>query len=345
MARHVRIRVGGGMYHVYTRGDHRDAVFCSDGDAEHFLELLEEMRGRFRMRVYAYCLMPNHYHLLVGTPEGNISRGIQWLNGSYGIWFNRRHNRTGHVFGERFKAVLIENGSWLLEASVYVHMNCVATEEMGLGKKARAAQRMGIANPLTAEEVEKRLKGLREFRWSSYRGYAGYEKLPVWLDSGILLRRAAKKGEDPGKCYRLLVEDRIRQGTEERLGLRTKWGVILGGERFARKVRGHLKVERETSGRRDLQRWMRFEEIVKMVERVRKAKWADFKNKRGDPGRELVLWACRRFGGMTLKELGQKVDGMDYSAVAVSVIRLVEKSRNDRKLRKLMKVVAAECQM
>lgn len=333
------------MYHVFTRGHNRGALFCHEADKEHFLELLQEMRERFRMRVYAYCLMPNHYHLLVGTPEGNISQGVQWLNGSYGIWFNKSHDRSGHVFGERFKGVLIENGAWLLEASVYVHMNCVATEGMGLGKKTRVAQRQGMAKPPTAEEVDKRLKELREFRWSSYRGYGGYEKIPEWLDSGILLRRAGKEGEDASKCYREAVEGRIRQGMDESIGLRTKWGLILGGERFARKVRGHLKVGRENSRRRELSRWLGFEEIVKIVERLKKAKWDEFKDKRGDTGRDLVLWAGRRFGGMTLKELGEKTGGMDYSAVAVSVIRLVEKSKDDRALRKWMKHVAEKCQM
>ena len=345
MARQVRIRVSGGMYHVFTRGHNREVLFCHKADGEHFLELLKEMRERFRMRVYAYSLMPNHYHALVGTPEGNISQGIQWLNGSYGIWFNRSHHRSGHVFGERFKAVLVENGSWLLEASVYVHMNCVATESMGLGKEERAAQRKGIAKPPTAGEVEKRLKALREFRWSSYRGYAGYEKMAEWLDSGILLRRAGREGEDANQCYRALVEDRIRQGVKESLEQRTKWGLILGGERFAKKVRQHLKVDRENGGRGYLSRQISFGEIVRIVERLKKAKWNEFKDRRGDYGRDLALWAGRRYGGMTLKELGKHMSNMDYSAVAVSIIRLVEKSKNDRALKKAMKSVAAKCQM
>lgn len=215
MARHVRIRVSGGMYHVFTRGHNRESIFCHDRDVEHFLELVQEMRETFGMRVYAYCLMRNHYHLLVGTPEGNISEGMKWLNGSYGIWFNKKHDRCGHLFGERFHAVLIENGAWLMEVSVYVHMNCVATEEMGLGKRKRKAQRKGMASPPTEEEVETRLNTIREFRSSSYRGYAGYEKIQEWLDSGMLLRRAAKDGANASEHYRAIVEERIRQGVEE----------------------------------------------------------------------------------------------------------------------------------
>jgi len=88
-----------------------------------------------------------------------------------------------------------------------------------------------------------------------------------------------------------------------------------------------------------------FDEIVRIVERLKKVKWANFKDRRGDPGRDIVLWAGRRFGGMTLKEVGEKVDGMDYSAVAVSVARLAARSINDRELRALMNRVSSQCQM
>jgi len=344
MARHVRIRVSGGMYHVFTRGHNREMIFCHERDAEHFLELVQAMRGMFGMRVYAYCLMPNHYHLLLGTPQGNISEGMKWLNGSYGIWFNKKHDRCGHLFGERFHAVLIENGAWLLEASVYVHMNCVATEALGLGKRERKAQRQGLAIPPSQEAVDGRLKVLREFRRSSYRGYAGYEKMPEWLDSGGLLGRAAKDGADASAGYRQIVENRIRQGAEEGSMEKAKWGLVLGGERFARKVRGRLKIGRETSGRRELGRRIDFDGIVRIVERLKKAKWDAFRDKRGDCGRDLVLWAARRFGGMPLKELGQRAGGMDYSAVAVSVLRLLKRSQKDHALRRLMKYVAKQCQ-
>jgi putative transposase len=109
MARPVRIRVAGGWYHVMARGHNRERVFADDQDFAHFLELLAMGRERFRIRVYAYCLMPNHYHLLLGTPEGNLSRAMQWVNGSYGIWHGRRHGRVGHLFAGRFKAVLVED--------------------------------------------------------------------------------------------------------------------------------------------------------------------------------------------------------------------------------------------
>jgi hypothetical protein len=94
------------------------ALFGDDRNREHFIALLPEMRERFHVWVHAHALMDTHYHLLLGTPQANVSRALQWLNGSYAGWFNRRHDRTGHVFGERFRAVLVENAAWGLEASL-----------------------------------------------------------------------------------------------------------------------------------------------------------------------------------------------------------------------------------
>jgi GNAT superfamily N-acetyltransferase len=241
--------------------------------------------------------------------------------------------------------VLIEDGGWLLEASVYVHLNCVATAALGWGKREKRAQGKGVARPPTAAQVEGRLEKLRKYPWSTYRGYAGYGKLPGWVEARLLWRRAQKKDREGCAGYRELVEDRIRQGVPEGLGAQVRWGLVLGGERFARKVRRHLKVGRESRGRLDLNRWMRFEEIVRVVERIKKAPWAEFRDRHGDPGRDVALWAGRRFGGMALKELGDRAGGMDYGAVAVAIIRLAKKAQKDGVLRRLMRAVEHKCQI
>lgn len=342
MARHVRIRVCGGWYHVFSRGHNREEIFSERGDYEHFLGLLEEMRGRLGVRVYAYCLMPNHYHLLVGTPEGNISRAIQWLNGSYGVWYNRRHDRGGHLFGERFKAILVEDSAWGLEVSVYIHMNPVFTEKLGQGKKQKAAQRQGLGRPPAREEVEKRLKAIRGYEWSSYGGYAGYRKAEAWLDRSSLLKRAGKEGE---KSYRELVEERIRQGEEEKLHEKIRWGLVLGKERFARKVRGRIQVNREHEGRRVLGKQWEFDALVGMVERIKGEEWESFRDRYGDWGRDLVLWAGWRHGGLLLRELGERAGGIDYATVASALRRLEQKARKDSSLRVAMRRMHKQCTM
>ena len=326
------------MYHVFSRGQDRRDIFTDRRDRQHFLELVEEMRERFRVAVYAYCLMPNHYHLLVKTPEGNISQAIQWVNGSYGIWHNIRHERSGHLFGERFKAVLVEDEAWGVEISVYVHMNPVATEREGLGKRRKQAERRGLAVAPAKAEVEQQLGVLRGFEWSSYRAYAGYVRTPEWLDSSKLLRRAG--GEDK---YRRKVEERIRRGTQEDIRSRIRWGLVLGSERFARKVRGKVRICRETEGQRELARRRSFDEIVAMVERLKGEPWNEFRDRYGDWGRDVVLWACRKYGGMTLKAVGKAAGGLDYVAVAAAARRISERSRSERSLRRILDCLRKQC--
>ena len=109
MARALRIERPGGRYHVTARGNERKAIFRDDTDHFHFLELLSELGERFGVRVHAYVLMDNHYHLLLETPEANLSRAMHWVNASYCVWFNRRRGRNGHLLQGRFSAFIVED--------------------------------------------------------------------------------------------------------------------------------------------------------------------------------------------------------------------------------------------
>src|ERR1044071_7225824 len=114
MARPLRIEKAGGWYHVTARGNERKSIYRDDQDREHFLELLQEVVLRFRVRLHGYVLMDNHYHLLLELTEPNLSRAVQWLNVSYSVWFNRRRRRSGHFFHGRFKSVAVERDEWAL---------------------------------------------------------------------------------------------------------------------------------------------------------------------------------------------------------------------------------------
>jgi len=123
MARAPRIEVADGVYHVVARGNERRAVFRDARDRERFLSLLGQVVGRHRFRVLCYCLMGNHYHLLVATPDANLARGMRHLNGVYAQWFNHRHRRVGHLFQGRYKAVLVQRDKHLLRAVRYIVRN------------------------------------------------------------------------------------------------------------------------------------------------------------------------------------------------------------------------------
>jgi putative transposase len=118
-------RTARGRYHATARGNERKALFRGEADRFHFLALLGELPERFGVKVHAYVLMDNHFHLLLETPEANLSRAMQWLLVGYSVWFNRRHDRAGHLFQGRFHAVIVEDDRGWQEVARYVHLNPV----------------------------------------------------------------------------------------------------------------------------------------------------------------------------------------------------------------------------
>ena len=127
MARPLRVNRPDGWYHAYGRGLNRMELYLDDGDRDHFLELLEEVVGRYRVQVHAYVLMGNHFHVAVRTPDANLSRAMQWLSLSYAAWFNARHRRRGPVFQRPFGSVPVQDPAWIYELSLYIHLNPLGT--------------------------------------------------------------------------------------------------------------------------------------------------------------------------------------------------------------------------
>jgi len=125
MARALRIEYPGPLYHVTARGNAQQDIFLGDEDRQQFLAVLSRVVSRFHLLLHAYCLMDNHFHLLVETPEANLSEAIRQLNGVYTQAFNRRHQRVGHVLQGRFKAIVVDRDSYLLELCRYVVLNPV----------------------------------------------------------------------------------------------------------------------------------------------------------------------------------------------------------------------------
>ena len=328
----MRIDVENGWYHVMSRGLNRQAIYADDADRKHFLELLEEFSLRYRIGIHAYVLMDNHFHLIVRTSEVNLSAAMQWLKTSYSAWYNARHGRSGPVFGDRFKSILIENASWASRLSIYVHLNPVRIGMLSLGKKDRAAGRMGKKS-VPDDVVRERLEKLRTYRWSSYRAYAGYEKGPEWLVVGDLLKRTggqtakyrkevqtlAGEGRDPEQVENLM--GKMAVGTDEFIrGLKKKAGEVFG---------------REIAGRRSSRQLVQMEEIIRAVAKVCGSEWAEICSQRGHQGKVLAMWVARNYGGMTLREIGEAMGGMDYMAVSMRLKRYEGMLKRDAEARKM----------
>lgn len=202
MARPLRIEFADALYHVTARGNAKAAIFLDDDDRRAFLEVLEVTVGRFDWRCLAYCLMANHYHLVLATPRPNLSSGMCRLNGTYAQRFNRRHGRVGHVLGGRFSAILIEREPHLLEVARYVVLNPV---------------RAGMC------------RHPAQWRWSSFRATVGAECPPRFLDLDGILGLFADDRPRAHERYRTFVDD----ANGVRPWDRVVGEIYLGGESFA----------------------------------------------------------------------------------------------------------------
>ena len=208
MARPLRIEFAGAVYHVTSRGNARADIFEADSDRETFLRILGAVVKRFNWLCHAYCLMNNHYHLLIETPEGNLSAGMRQLNGVYTQAFNRAHRRDGHVFKGRFTAILVEKESHLLELCRYV-----------------------VLNPVRAGMVERP----EQYRWSSYRPTLGKAAKPALLTTGWLLGNFSSTLAESRRRYRQFVT----AGMDD---IESPWGklsgqILLGTEEFVQKAK------------------------------------------------------------------------------------------------------------
>ena len=210
MTRPLRLELAGGLYHVTSRGDRREDIYLSDEDRLVWLDTLAEVCARFRWKCYAYCQMSNHYHLLIETPEANLSKGMRQLNGVYTQRFNRRYQHVGHVFQGRFKAILVEKDSYLLELARYV-----------------------VLNPLRAKMV----KRLEKWPWSSYLATCGEAARPEWLDCEFILSKfSAQRARAVSRYVAFVHEGRGVPSVWEQL----QGQIYLGSETFITKMQSLL---------------------------------------------------------------------------------------------------------
>src|ERR1051325_2739558 len=287
MSRPLRIERAGGWYHLTARGNERRAIFRDDRDRAHFCELLGQMVSLYRVRLHAFVLMDNHYHLLMELSEPNLSRTGQWLNVSYSVWFNRRHRRSGHLFQGRFKSVLVDPTQWGLELSRYVHLNPVRTGRMGLGKVERQKRREGASGAPEDGAVKERIARLRQYRWSSYRAYMGLGKRPDWLEGGQGLGVGGGKKEERKRNYREYVESAVREGLKASPWEQVQEQVVLGGGEFVEKLRALVSGNalEQRGARRLAQARPKLEEVIRNLEKVKGQPWAEFRDRHGDEGR------------------------------------------------------------
>lgn len=310
MARPLRIEYPGAFYHVMHRGNGGMDIFKSDRDREKFLEYLGKAVNRYGIKVHSYCLMTTHYHLLIETPQPNLSQAIKWINVSYVAYYNRIRKRSGHLFQGRFKAVVIDADEYLQHLSRYIHLN-----------------------PIRAGLVEH----CKDYPWSSYPVFGGYAKAPEWLETEWLLslfKRSGNKKAVGG--YRDFVES-VQSGKIENPSRDTVGGVILGGTEFINWIKRYflskdpdIKEKPELKG---LKPGVTFDDLIPAIcnEYACTREIILQKGKKGNLARDVAIYLSREMTGESGVALGRYF-GISGAGVTVRHGITAEEIKKDRKL-------------
>jgi len=314
MARQLRIIYPGAFYHVFSRGNNRQAIFLRTADYRGFLQILSACCRRFRVRVYAFCLMPNHYHLFLETVEPTLSVAMRHVNGVYTQRFNRRHARVGHLLQGRFKAKLVDRDTYGLALSRYIHLNPC---------------RAGLA----------RLP--EDYRWSSVRALLGLAPTPPWLIASWTLAQFGVNSASARAAYRqFLMEDFGKAAEDSWEGPQP---AVLGHEQFVDRLKPLVAgrgEDPELPEARQLFHRPSLESIVEQVAGLYGQSPASLRSKHGrHPARAVAMFLAARMAGSTHQAIGAYFGAIGYSAVSQCLRRIEARrltdGRLDRRLHRL----------
>ena len=316
MSRALRIQYPGAVYHVTCRGNERRDIFRDDEDRKSFLEILAGSRTIYSVRLYAWVLMENHFHLLLETPLGNLNEFMRRFNITYTSFFNRRHQRVGHLYQGRYKSFLVEKENYLSVLSRYIHLNPARTDDM------------------KSQPAKEKMKSLLDYRWSTLPGYV------------------TGKNRWPGVNYELVLADYGGDHTAGRRAYRRGiWedltgeidlkgnivgGNILGGEGFIQWVKEKFVKNlptRDYTGYRTLKRYKSREQVQDLLAVETGLEWEQINASKGDL-RRLAMELLYQGGGLTGEEIGSLL-GVGYSAVSQERKRLRLKMIGDTVLKSL----------
>ncbi len=318
MSRPLRIQFPDAWYHIMNRGRRSENIFIDKNDYYNFINLLKELVEDYNIKVAAYCMLPNHYHLLVQTPDSNISRAMRHLNGVYTQRYNRSHNCDGTLFRGRYKSILVDGDSYLMELVRYIHRNPL---EAGL-----------------ADHLE-------NYPWSSHKGYISGAKKWNWLNKNYILNLFANKRADAVRIYRKFV---LKETSEEinNIFIRRKFPAIIGSDTFIDKIKNRFfesKTHEEIPETKFLA-----PDASKIIRKICKFYNVNeeeiFSSRRGyfNEPRNVSIYLMRRLRGDTLKEVGEFFGINRNSTISSVVERLKTEIKKNRKLKKRIENLSAE---
>lgn len=308
MARALRIEYEGAFYHITSRGNERKKIFFSRADYDRFQTYLQEAADKFGYVLHCYVLMSNHYHLLIETPNANLSKLMHFINGSYTNYINRRRGRIGHLFQGRYKAIVVDRDSYLLELSRYVHLN-----------------------PVRAGMTEKP----EGYPYSSYRSFISKKSEGI-VHRDLIWGMMSRNKRSAPQIYRSFVEGAMADNPESPLK-GVYGGAILGRKSFIREVLQRLKEadlnRKDIAYRRELHDLPGVEEIMDKISRHMGLSAKDMKSRKGDQ-RNMTIYLLKRHTEMTNRQIGELFGELSVSAVAKVHERFSEKVEQNRPLKK-----------
>ena len=315
MARPLRIQYPDAWYHVMNRGRNRAKIFCSREDYTAFIELLKNASSLWKVRIAAYCLMSNHYHLLVQTPEANLSRYMRHINGLYTQYFNRTYKSDGQLFRGRYKSIVIDGDSYLLELVRYIHHNPL---NAGLAKR------------------------LEDYSWSSHRAYISKGNEGKWMHNDFVLSILEENKSKRRQAYIDFVKQEVPE-TLIALYEKKKLPLLLGAKDFINDIKQKYYDKtriKEVTQVKEL--FLDKLQIEKAVCGVYQIEVADLlKSRRGNynEARNVAIYLIRKYAGASLKDIGSRFDMKSFSSVSSVIVRIKQVMDRDKDLRQRITAV------
>ncbi|MCD4776759.1 MAG: transposase [Candidatus Aegiribacteria sp.] len=239
MTRQLRIKIPGGLYHIYSRGIDRSDIFKDNNDRDKFLEILQNSISNSGWRCYAYCLMNNHYHILIESADGDTSRGMHQLNSVYAQYFNWKHERVGPLFQGRFRSILVDRENYFLELCRYIVLNPV---------------RAGAA------------KSPEEYYWSSYRVTSGLDNQETCIDREFVLSRFAGDNDSDASA-RAAYSQFVYEGLDKDFSpFEIKGDLILGDRKFVESLKEEIEKEKDNTDFPKFQRTAHRPDLVELLD-------------------------------------------------------------------------------
>jgi REP element-mobilizing transposase RayT len=327
MARLLRVEYAGAMYHVTVRGNARREIFLDDRDRQVFLSQLSEQVERHAVKLHLFCLMTDHFHLLVETPHANLGRFMHGMLTGYTVYFNRRHGQGGHVTQGRYGARLVAGDAYLLKLSRYIHLNPVKIKKWA------------------DQSPENRLTHLRGYAWSSYRGYAGLGPRHAWVTYDPTLGLVAGKKREAAARYREYVETGIAETDEAFRGELMRSALSLGDEKFREWVADcHADLVKDATRpedaafRRPVGRRLSVTTVLDRVAKVLGVDVRTFRTRRRNwHGKGLAAYALVKHAGLTQRECAECLGVRSGSGVSRQIRSVLEQSVEDADISRQLK--------